>query len=42
MPSNSQPPFVPHFLFDRVALGGVEAAATISRAERRAPQSALI
>jgi len=28
-------------LFDRLALGGVEAAASIGRAERRAPQAAL-
>jgi hypothetical protein len=32
---------LPHFLFDRLALGSIEAAATIGRAERGAPQSAL-
>jgi hypothetical protein len=37
----SQPPLIPHFLLDRLALCGIEAAATISRAERCAPQSAL-
>jgi hypothetical protein len=35
VPSRSQPILIPHFLFDRLALGGVEAAATFGRAERK-------
>jgi hypothetical protein len=36
---DSVPPLVPHSLFDRLALGGVEAAATISRAECVVPRN---
>jgi len=36
-----QPPLIPHFLFNRLTLGGIEAAATIGGAELDAMQSAL-
>jgi hypothetical protein len=34
-------PLVPHFLFDRLALGGVEAAGAIGGAKFHTPQTAL-
>jgi len=36
-----RPPIIPHFLFDRLTLGGIEAAAAIGGAELDAAQSAL-
>jgi hypothetical protein len=40
-PRGLQLPLILQFLFDRLAFGDIEAAATISRAERRTAQAAL-
>ena len=36
-----QPPLIPHFLFNRLTLGGIEAAATIGRTKFHTKQTTL-